>query len=269
MTESAARHLAFDQPVNFRDVGGYITEDGRQVRWRTVYRSDSIVKLSPADRTAFAALGIALVVDLRTQSEVDRGRFAYEELGGTFRHLPLITQIVDREQYQRVPGFAAIRYQQIAREGAGAVAAGLTLLTDPDLRPAVVHCTAGKDRTGILIAVLLSALGVDDETVAADYALSGPAMVRLRARLSPTAPGTQVPVAATEPESTTQMIERLAEGRTSSVPHNDDALFAAEPDTMRHLLRHLREEHGSIEGYLRDAGGDAGLVAALRAGLLQ
>ena len=93
----------------------------------------------------------------------------------------------------------------------------LEVLAAPDALPAVFHCTAGKDRTGVLSAIVLSLLGVDEPTVVADYALSGEAMLRLRAKL----------------------IVKYPEGRETI--ENIDEVFSAEPAQMEQLLDHLRE----------------------------
>ncbi len=94
------------------------------------------------------------------------------------------------------------------------------MLAAPDALPAVFHCTAGKDRTGVLSAIVLSLLGVDEPTVVADYALSGAAMERLRAKL----------------------ILKYPDGR--DMIENIDEVFSAEPAQMEQLLDHLRRPYG-------------------------
>ena len=111
--------------------------------------------------------------------------------------------------------------------------------------PAVFHCTAGKDRTGVLSAIVLSLLGVDEPTVVADYALSGEAMLRLRAKL----------------------ILKYPEGRDSI--ENLDEVFSAEPAQMQQLLDHLRERYGTVDAYVDRLGTAPAVVAGLRAGLLE
>ena len=107
------------------------------------------------------------------------------------------------------------------------------------------HCTAGKDRTGVLSAVVLSLLGVDEPTVVADYALSGAAMLRLRAKLI-----AQVP-------------------RGPGDLENIDEVFSADPAQMELLLDHLRQQYGSVAAYVEGLGAGAGLVERLRAALLE
>ena len=101
------------------------------------------------------------------------------------------------------------------RDAGGQILAALDVLASPDALPAVFHCTAGKDRTGVLSAVVLSLLGVDEQTVVADYALSGAAMLRLRAKL----------------------IAKYPEGRETL--ENIDEVFSADPVQMEQLLDHI------------------------------
>jgi len=109
----------------------------------------------------------------------------------------------------------------------------------------VFHCTAGKDRTGVLSALVLSLLGVDEESVVADYALSGEAMTRLRAKLL-----------VKYPESR-DVIEGITE------------VFSAAPEQMEHLLDHLRAQYGSVSAYVDGLGTAPAVFEALRGALLE
>jgi protein tyrosine/serine phosphatase len=111
--------------------------------------------------------------------------------------------------------------------------------------PVIVHCAAGKDRTGVLIAVLLGLLGVPDETIVADYALSAQAMTALRRKL----------------------IERHPEGEEVITRANE--LFSAAPSNITNLLEVLRERYGSITAYGEAAGIGPDVVASLRDVLLE
>jgi len=184
VTTSNDRHVALDGAVNFRDIGGYATEDGRRVRWRTVYRADGLSRLSDDDRATITALGITTVVDLRTSAELEGGAFPVDQIPVRFLHLPLLDAVPDAERFEMVPGMLAAQYRDITRDAAPQIATALGILADPGAHPAVVHCTAGKDRTGVLVAILLGLLGVPDATIVEDYTLSAPAMVHLRSRLA-------------------------------------------------------------------------------------
>jgi protein-tyrosine phosphatase len=177
------RLIALEGAVNFRDLGGYATLDGRRTRWRVLFRADGLSELSQTDFSVMRDLGIRTVVDLRSGHEVEQSRFDVEAHPVDFHHFPFIDQLPDVEQWDRRPGLLGAQYKEMLVDAAPQIIGALEVLTAPDSRPAVFHCTAGKDRTGLLSALVLSLLGVPEETVVGDYALSGEAMERLRAKL--------------------------------------------------------------------------------------
>ncbi len=237
--ETPTRHIELDEAVNFRDLGGYETGDGRHIRWRTLFRADGLSALSERDRGTVRSLGVATVIDLRTTGELDRGRFPVEEIPVAFHHLPLLDEVPHPDAFELTPGLLGAQYTQMVDDAGPTIAEILRILARPGAHPAIVHCTAGKDRTGVLIAVLLGLLGIPEETIVADYALSAAAMTGLRRRL-----------VERHPESR-QLIERA------------DGVFSAAPDNIAELLSVLRARYGSLDDYGRAIGVDAELVARL------
>ena len=219
------RHIELEGSVNFRDLGGYRGAEGRTVRWRTLFRADGLSSLSERDRGVMRQLGVATVVDLRTSLEVDGGRFPVDEVPVAFHHLPLLDEMPDPERFRLAPGMLGTQYQEMARDAAPQIAAALTIVAKRHAHPVIVHCAAGKDRTGVLVAVLLGLLGVDNETIVADYMLSERAMGALRRKL----------------------VERYPEGK--EVIEKADELFSADPSNIARLLDALTTQYGSIEGY--------------------
>ena len=183
MVETVERMIVLEGAVNFRDLGGYEAGDGGRTRWRTLFRADGLGDLTESDLSVLRGFGIRTVIDLRSGSELERGRFDVEAHPATFHHLPFIDELPDAQDFDRRPGLLGSQYLEIVRDAGGQILAALEVLASPDALPAVFHCTAGKDRTGVLSAIVLSLLGVDEPTVVADYALSGEAMLRLRAKL--------------------------------------------------------------------------------------
>jgi protein-tyrosine phosphatase len=242
---SSERLIALEGAVNFRDLGGYVTTDGLRTRWRTLFRADGLGDLTAADIEVLRDLGIRTVIDLRSGDELERGRFDVDAHPVVFHHFPFIEKLPDPDEFDRRPGLLGTQYQEMIGDSGGQILAALEALAVPGSLPAVFHCTAGKDRTGVLSAIVLSLLGVDEPTVVADYALSGEAMVRLRAKL----------------------IVKYPESRT--VIENINEVFSAEPAQMEALLDHLRERHGSIESYVEALGATPELVHALREALLE
>jgi protein-tyrosine phosphatase len=238
--------LALDGCFNFRDLGGYATTDGRTVRWRSLFRADGPHALTAADTATLSALGIVTIIDLRTVDEAEqRGRWNDHIGRAVSHHLPMTDVLPDETELMQWVEAAHVgdHYGKIADGGANAITGAIKILASNGVLPAMFHCSAGKDRTGVLAAIVLGLLGVPDETIVADYALSRDAMERLWEWLR---------AQSTDPEQ----LERYA-----------PAVRSAEPATMRVFIERLRDEHGSFENY-GAALGLTGEVAALRAALL-
>ncbi|RLP93670.1 tyrosine-protein phosphatase [Micromonospora sp. BL4] len=239
------RHIPLPATFNFRDVGGYTGHDGRTVRRGRLYRSDSLHRLDEQDRDAFAAIGVRTVIDLRRPAEVARdGRVpAYQGL--TYRHIhPEHADWAEQphEEGSSLARYLADRYADLAQTGTAGLAEAVGLIADSANAPVVVHCVAGKDRTGIVCALTLAVLGVDDADIVADYALSTEASARFGAWLAETTPG--------------------------GLDHVPAPFLASPAEAMELFLAELREGHGSVEGYLRHAGVTDAQLAALRDHLL-
>ncbi|MFJ6940758.1 tyrosine-protein phosphatase [Streptomyces sp. NPDC101132] len=188
------RHLNFERLHNFRDLGGYRTADGRAVRWGRLYRADSLGKLAGADWERFRELGIRTVIDLRYPWEIaSRGRvpeaegLAYVNL--SIEHRPYDQAEIDPELDPW--RYLADRYAEVALDGAAELRDALEVIAEGE-DPQVFHCASGKDRTGLLAALVLVLLGVDEDTVAADFALTELATERLLADWHAAHPGREM-----------------------------------------------------------------------------
>jgi protein-tyrosine phosphatase len=223
----SSRSLTFEGCVNFRDLGGYRTADGRQIAWRRLFRADGLNKLSEGDRNQLDDLGLATVIDLRTVDEAEqRGRFPVDLVPVRYVDLPLTDVLPSPEELPdwKEASYVASRYVQMVTQGGPALTGAITVLGDADSLPAVFHCSAGKDRTGVLSALVLAFLGVPDETIVEDYALSAAAMGRLLERLK-----------AEYPESV-DAVEKFA-----------PAILHVVPETMEEFLCSMRLEYGSYD----------------------
>ncbi|MEU8656811.1 tyrosine-protein phosphatase [Actinoplanes philippinensis] len=230
VAESYSRSLPFTKAYNFRDVGGYAGLDGRRVRWRRLFRADSLHRMREADGEAFAALGIRTVIDLRREFEVQKFGRVPEEHGVDYRNL--VIRHVDWEEIAHTDDilherWLADRYLNFAEDGREGIAGSLRVIADPAAAPVVVHCMAGKDRTGTVCALTLSLLGVSDEDIATDYALTTAAMRPLTEYLLRTSP--------------------------EAVKGNEH-MFDSPAEAMLLFLNDLRALHGSVEAYVRDIG---------------
>jgi len=232
--------------LNFRDLGGYPTADGRRLRWRQLYRSDALHLLTPPDVARLRdELGVREVIDLRSTAE------RREEVAGPlgppwFRehHIPLFDGEVRSAEQRADIRTLADRYflmAEFAREAIGRV---LTVLGQSP-SPAVFHCAAGKDRTGVVSAVILATLGVEDDLIVADYVATQAKLDAIIDRLMSTR-GYQTMLSALPPDT-----------------------LHAEPETMVALLERVREVYGSMRDYVRAAGVDEATLRSLETRLLE
>ena len=241
-----ARHIGCEGAFNLRDIGGYRTSSGRTVRRGVVYRADGLHRIPPGGASAIGHLSWRTVIDLRTTAEVAGGAFQAD--GVEVINLPIlratwgVPEATDIDPVE----FLSDHYLQMLAEGAAAIAASFAVLGSPARLPAVFHCSAGKDRTGVLAALVLSVLGVDDEVVAADYHLSASAVERLVAWLN-----------LTRPDLSEEMSRQ------------PKALLSCPPEAMHRFLHALRARYGSVEGYLTGSGVRADTVYGLRQVLLE
>jgi protein-tyrosine phosphatase len=178
---AADRRVPFEGSKNFRDLGGYRTRAGRAVRWGLVFRSDSLHGLSAADLALYEQLGLRAVYDLRGEAERQERPDPVPS-----RHLAIVGQPADapspvtQVRITTADGEQLLHDLYVAHIDHAAVQIGelFTGLVADDGLPAVFHCHAGKDRTGIVAALLLEVLGVEREAVLDDYELT--ARYRLR-----------------------------------------------------------------------------------------
>jgi protein-tyrosine phosphatase len=244
------RRVQLAGPLNFRDLGGYATNDGRTTSWGRVFRSDSLHHLTPEDGPRLAEIGITTAIDFRADDELEEiGIGGLGELDIRHVHLPTVDKVLHtiRPPDWVPPESAAEVYLLMLRSGAGAYAEALRALTVPGALPAVYFCMAGKDRTGVFSAILLGLLGVGDDDIIADYALTHDVVEQIHDRRRQQGRG--------EPEDVWR-----------GLPTD---LHGAHAATMERTLHGLRKQWGGIEDYVRDIGVSAEVVDTLRAELVE
>ena len=224
---------------------------------RLVYRSAAP---APASPDALRALRIAVVFDLRSETELARALVVVPPPAGVTRlHVPVFA----RDDYtpeaialryaayastDTVAGFVQA-YRAILRAGGPAFAPVLRHVAQPATTPCLVHCTAGKDRTGVLCALMLSLCGVDDDTIAREYALTEEGLRSERAHIVARlkeAPALNGDAAAAE----RMLSSKYAALLSCNWPRWSGVLTASRPESMLATLKVLREEYGSVEGYV-------------------
>jgi protein-tyrosine phosphatase len=178
MSDAPARHLNLEGASNSRDLGGYPTTDGRMVRWRQIFRSNHLGHLTAADIEIVRSLGLRSAFDFRGRDERAAAVCGVEEI--TVHSLPIEPTVVAALRARLAAGTlsadAALEimresYRNYVRQNTHSFRALFAHLVD-DRAPLVIHCTAGKDRTGFACALVLHALGVADDVIAEDYLLT-------------------------------------------------------------------------------------------------
>ena len=245
------RLIGLDAVHNFRDLGGYPTTGGRTTKWRTLFRSDGLYRLRGADdMSRVMQLGLKSVIDLRTEREQrEQGIFPTDDIEVTFHHLSIVDVTwsdTETPEFDDEVEFLVWGYRDMLEIGSSRFADAMHVLAQADSLPAVFHCAAGKDRTGVLAALMLSSLGVDDAHICADYGLTQDAMRRSIAWSKVHRP---------------ELAERYA-----SIPK---AYLAADPRAMQIILAELVQRHGSVRNYVREIGVADNTIDALSTLLLE
>jgi hypothetical protein len=238
---------------NFRDLGGYAARGGRTVRWRVLFRSDALIWLTHDDLETLRDLGIHLVAgfDLRTGEEVDqmhRG-VIYDNGETTHHHLPFFPSFGNdrarmREIAHATGQVGGDNYLGLLEQAQPCFRGLFEKLADMSTLPAAYYCAAGKDRTGMVSALLLRALGVSDEQIIEDYALTdAPSEERLLARIK-------------------------ALGRDPADALNRERM-KAHPETMEHFLAGFDRLYGTVEDFLLSCGVPERTIEQVRENLLE
>ena len=235
--------IALSGALNFRDLGGYQTVDGRQTRYGRVFRSNSLQELTEVDVTVIRdKLGLTTVLDLRSPQEVENdglGPLQHESL--RYVNLPMLQEKKDYEGGPIETGLVDRYFSYLDLAKDSIVKALETVATS---QPIVFHCAAGKDRTGVLAALVLGCLGVESETVVSDYAAK-----QDRQEL--------IGFLGRRPS----YAERLKELPPSALD--------CEPETMRQFLDLIDDRYGGVRGWALRAGVGEATLQRLEETLLE
>jgi protein tyrosine/serine phosphatase len=213
------RHLPLDGTRNVRDVGGYPAAGGRRIRWHTLLRSDELTRLPAHARDELRRIGIRQVIDLRWPDELALSPNAFRD-DPVVRYLSIPLLADDPTPHSGLDGM----YRHVLDERLPHLVEVVRALAAPDGLPAIVGCAAGKDRTGVTIAVLLALAGVPDEIIVEDYAMSAGYFAGPNATISP--------------------------GDWRHPP----LVVDSPPEFMASTLRHLEREHGGARSLLLAGG---------------
>ena len=247
-SDYSKRHHPFEGCFNFRDIGGYPTADGRVVRWGRYFRTGRQDRMTETDRETFAGLGIKTQIDLRKPSEVaEQGRGPLATMDTAYHNVAIIPE-GGTEELSRIVGDTNIsgrRYLGYLEFGSESWIQLFNIFAEAGSQPILLHCTAGKDRTGVSTAFLLSVLGVERSLIEADYVLTNRDVARH---------ADFIEKSIGYPEG----MDRAAMMHAAGVP--DDA--------MSDFLDGLDERWGSALDYLRGIGVSDKIMDAVRNAVL-
>lgn len=239
--EFTRRHVPFERWFNVRDLGGYPTRDGRTVAWQRFYRAGAPSRMSEADVERARTLGVTTILDLRRDDEAQRDETdAAATLGATYRRHSILPA-AEPFDLAATTGISAERYLSYLEVGGAAFRAAFEVLGDPASYPVVVHCSAGKDRTGVVSAMTLELLGVPRATIEADYAMTN-----------------------LERERAIAYWQVRGGWFTKATPAQIDYALSVPPEAISGFLDGLREQYGGAEAYLRSVGVPSEAIAGLR-----
>lgn len=264
---AASRRIRIPGTTNLRDIGGLPVADGAHIAAGRLFRGEVIASThsggihgwwDPEAVDQFRALGLQTVIDLRASREVAATESAWSratgadvvllpiEEGGEGTDTNYMRQLLDKRLARFGEADLTRFYCEILDRRAATFAAAVRVLAEPGRLPALAHCSAGKDRTGLLVALVLEVLGTPRQVVVDDYALTG----------------------VLRPDR----VQVYAEMLTDAGVELDAArvLFETPPAAMLGALQHLDTAFGGAAGYLREAGGStADELDALRCNLLE
>jgi protein-tyrosine phosphatase len=236
------RNLVWDGCVNVRDLGGLPTEDGRTTRFGTVVRADSIRRLTDAGWDALRSYGVERIVDLRWHDELALDPPG--DPGVEVLHVPVFPDLGDPAwRAAEAEGDRGREYAWLLEHGADRFARAVTAIARADGGAVVVHCAAGKDRTGLVAALMLRLVGVPHDAIVEDYVTSGRNL------------GPLIDPWIEEAVDDEQRAHRIYVSKTP-------------PEAIDHAVREVERLHGTAETYLRSGGASGETLEAIRRRLL-
>lgn len=234
---NVSKPLPLEGAHNVRDLGGYTTKDGKTTKNHVFLRGDSLNGLTKEDRAFLDQYGVRFVIDVRSKKETILKPDHIDKKNMKSINVPLFDQIQSTLLKGKMPDSMSEMYIGLVEESKSGLKEIFERMAQEE-GVVLYHCTAGKDRTGIITMVVLRLAGVDDATILADYAISEVNMKETFNRQSEMvkAAGVQVP----------------------------EYVFESKPEFMQKLIEHMDQAYGSIENYLKDIGLSEEMIEQLK-----
>ncbi len=227
------KHIPMDGPQNFRDLGGFLNKQGKVIKWEQLFRADGLSQLSENDIAKMKARNIRTIVDLRGEAEQEAHPDVVPE-GMNYYACPMMREEVKVEEGAAQHSFMKSMkqgYLNMLNEGSDLIGNAAKVVMEAIEHGAVVfHCSAGKDRTGILSAVLLLVLGAYEQDIVADYQVSYTYNER----------------------GVNRYIESIPEMKAFLESSGEDSVMHSNPKNMRAVLEVISTDN--IQGWLEALG---------------
>jgi protein-tyrosine phosphatase len=239
-----AQHIAVEGSYNVRDLGGHPTGDGRVTQSRVLIRAGNLDKVSPAAQQQLLDYGVKTVIDLRDESEIEAAPNVFAQSTAVrYLSLPLIGNVLSSNPAWQAEVNSISTLGELYGtylEGCQLQIGAIVTAIAASEAATVYHCYAGKDRTGVVSALLLSAMGVPDSAIVEDYA-----------------------------HSRDQIAHLVVQWRVNAVYYGEDLKrlerdAGADPETMATTLKHLQQRYGGAIQYLHQCGVAASQLERLR-----
>jgi len=255
---------------NTRDIGGYQTADGRTIAWRQIIRSDRLSRLTPQDFQILEEFGLRTVIDLRTVRENKKDPTVWEgDNPPQFFHFPVGNsngpwfkkqkKLLSRNRFTEEDMLEHMMngYRMVAEVGSPSYESLMEVVLDESNWPILIHCSAGKDRAGVAVTLILEALGVDRKTIMEDYMLTNDVSQAER----------KATILSKDRENyTARMGSRMGSGK-GPPPKAFFPLVGVEPEMLETFYATVEEQYGSMDAYLAKIGMDQAERTSLRQAL--
>ncbi|MEA5002236.1 MAG: tyrosine-protein phosphatase [Christensenella sp.] len=229
--------LSLSGAYNVRDLGGYPADEDKTTKCKSFLRADSLANLSADDRKFLYDYGVRLVIDLRAETETQRNPDAIDHQAMEYVNFPLLDNIQSSFLQGKMPSDMSEMYIRLIENSKTTFAAVLRKLAECE-GCALYHCTAGKDRTGIITMLLLKLVGVSDDVIIADYSVTEEYM---------------------QPVFVQQ--KKMVQAAGIEVP---DFVFQSKPTFMQKLMDYMKEHYKTVEKYLLQAGLNETVIEQLK-----
>ena len=247
-TNSFDRFVPLEGILNFRDLGGYPTQNGGRVKTGRLFRSGEYQHATPDDLSHIKdTLAVSAVVDLRSPHEIEQNGYGlFESSEFSLHNVPFTGTAEEGRKARELVSNMGELYLSIMdhQRFAPALARALELVSEAGQRPTLINCTAGKDRTGILAGVILGLLDVSREDIISDYSLSAPSAILLKERID-------------------------ADPVRAARFNRPDWIFSAVPESMALMLDTIDGQHGSIASFVLAHGVSEATISQLQNALLE